>query len=93
MVVSKSPIPGVVGPLPNGLNGLYVAFWGLHATYHLFGEPETTIEIRGICIFFFSWQNPTSRGARPGDECVEAYHETTGIEDVTKKPGGCDMNY
>ena len=50
MVPLKGGIGGIVHPLIGRKNTTYIpliflAFWGVkHATYHLLGEPETTIE-------------------------------------------------
>ena len=37
-------IPQLAGKIPL-IYHLYIAFWGLYATYHLLGEPETTIDV------------------------------------------------
>ena len=50
MVVSGSPKGGRWHIIPQlavyttYIPLIYIAFWGVYATYHLLGEPETTIE-------------------------------------------------
>ena len=44
LVPLKGGLGGIVHPPIGSIYHLYIAFWGVYATYHPLGEPETTIE-------------------------------------------------